>query len=77
MKRSSRFLIAFAAAAVTFASLSAFVGPRHWGRHGYGHCYADAGQWHKHHHSEGHRGWHRPENQPHEKPNEVPNQPKP
>ena len=32
MKRSSRLIILLAAAAITFASLAAFVGTDHWGR---------------------------------------------
>ncbi len=31
MKRSTRFLIGLAAAAITYGSLTAFVGPRHFG----------------------------------------------
>jgi hypothetical protein len=33
MRRGSRFLIGFAAAALTFGSLNAFVGHRQFGRH--------------------------------------------
>jgi hypothetical protein len=48
MKRSSRFLIAFAAAALTFGSLAAFVGPRHWRQQRHGHCHAYADRhWHQ------------------------------
>ncbi len=61
MKRSSRFLIAFAAAAVTFGSLTAFIGPRHWQHYRHGHCYAEASHSHPDHWNHGH--WH--ENRPH------------
>jgi hypothetical protein len=42
MKRGSRFLIGFAAAAVTFGTLMATLGPQKFGRHCHGywnHCY--------------------------------------
>lgn len=35
MERRNRFLIGFAAAAITFGSLMAFVGPRHFNHHGH------------------------------------------
>ncbi|MDJ1503173.1 hypothetical protein [Xanthocytophaga agilis] len=49
MKRSTRFLIAFTAAALTFGTLRAFVGPAHWNRwHNHPHhCYEDSQE---HHH---------------------------
>lgn len=58
MRRGSRFLIGFAAAALTFSSLMAFVGPRHFGgyRHHFGrgrhHCQVDQ-RWENRHH----RNW--------------------
>lgn len=36
MKRGTRFLVGFAAAALTLGSLMNFVGPKHFNRHG--HC---------------------------------------
>lgn len=35
MRRSTKFLIGLAAAALTYGSLMAFVGPRHFGHHGF------------------------------------------
>lgn len=47
MKRRNRFLIGMAAAAITFGSLFAFVGPDHWAyrhHHAYGHgCHHEQG----------------------------------
>lgn len=45
MKKSSRFLIGFAAAALTFGSLMAFVGPQHFAKYGNRHC-----GYHQYHH---------------------------
>ena len=46
MKRSSRFVVGFAAAALTFGSLFAFVGPKHF--HG-----CEQAPCHRHHHDNG------------------------
>ena len=60
MRRGSRFLIGLAAAALTYGSLMAFVGPRHFGHRGFyryqayrdhwsGHCDGvQRGNWHQH-----------------------------
>ncbi len=44
MKKGSRFLIGFAAAALAFGSLMAFVGPQHFAKYGNRHC-----GYHQHH----------------------------
>lgn len=46
MKKSSKFVIGFAAAALTFGSLFAFVGPKHFNHCDQRPCY--------HHHDRGH-----------------------
>ena len=58
MKRGSLFLIAFLAAALTFGSLMAFVGPQNsgWNREHYGWH----GGWHHHHYDDEYRYENRP-----------------
>ncbi len=44
MRRGSSFLIALAAAAITFGSLWTFVGPRHFDSYGFRHHYHCSGK---------------------------------
>ncbi|MES2555357.1 MAG: hypothetical protein V4604_04350 [Bacteroidota bacterium] len=56
MKRRTAFITGVAAAAITFGSLMATIGPRHFGRHCHSHathCGSQQDQ-HSHHHNDHH-----------------------
>ena len=59
MRRGSRFLIGLAAAALTYGSLVAFVGPRHFGHYGFYHYQAYRGNGPYHCDGRGDGNWHR------------------
>jgi len=76
MKRSTRLFIGFVAAALTYGSLMAFVGPQHGGRHGFsryhshnGHGRYHCGDQHRGNESKSGQTPHRPENPSTEKNN--------
>ncbi len=70
MKRSSKFILVVVAAALTFGSLTAFIGSRQWRHHR--HCYAYNSHEGHHRHWGRDREWRKERNEPENKQEQKP-----